>query len=191
MNTFSILFVDISIDQSSPVAKLPSNLVVEALRASDQNMRFPTNMIHKIDLQIIFIIVYYIIMKILSLITLGNGVKMSFEIKQKNFTPLNILNSVPLDVAKLPQDWNHRCKENRLWFEMEEPADKDMMVTVYEGPKDASVENGKGKEYTYHQSGLRYPHMLLPGTYIITFSNDQYTQLYVVFDHNKLSLEEY
>ena len=127
-------------------------------------------------------------MKILSLITLGNGVKMSFEIKQKNFTPLNILNGVPL-----PQEigWNHLCKENRLWFEMEEPADKDMMVTVYEGPKDASVENCKGKEYTYHQSGLRHPHMLLPGTYIITFSNDQYTQLSVVFDHNKLLLEEY
>ena len=166
-------------------------------------------------------IVYHIIMKILSLITLGNGVKMSFEIKQKNVTPSNILNGVPLDVsratlpektdifdarfnsnvqsprcakvAKLPQEigWDHLCKENRLWFEMEEPADKDMMVTVYEWPKDASVENGKGKEYTYHQSGLRYPHMLLPGAYIITFSNDQYTQLSVVFDHNKLSLEEY
>ena len=52
-----MLFVDISIDQSSPVAKLPSNLVVEALCASDQNKRFPTNMIHKIDLHIIFIIV--------------------------------------------------------------------------------------------------------------------------------------
>jgi hypothetical protein len=73
-------------------------------------MRFPTNMIHKIDLQIIFMIVYHIIMKILSLITLGNGVKMSFEIKQKIFTPLNILNGVPLEVAKLPQDWNHLCK---------------------------------------------------------------------------------
>jgi hypothetical protein len=164
-------------------------------------------------------------MKILSLITLGNGVKMTFEVKQKNFTPLNILNGmpsgVPLDVsratlpentdifdarlnsnvqsprcakvASLPQkiDWDHLCKENRLWFEMEEPADKDMMVTVYEVHKDSSVENGKCKEYTFHQSGLRYPHMLLPGAYIITFSNDQYTQLYVVFDHNKLSLEEY
>ena len=142
-------------------------------------------------------------MKILSLITLGNGVKMSFEIKQKNFTPLNILNGVPLDVSRATLQENtgifdalsnsnvHRCKENRLWFEMEEPADKDMMVTVYEGPKDASVENCKGKEYTYHQSGLRHPHMLLPGTYIITFSNDQYTQLSVVFDHNKLLLEEY
>jgi len=106
-------------------------------------------------------------MKIISLITLGNGVKMTFEVKQND------------------------SKENRLWFEMEEPGDKDMMVTVYEGPRDASVENCKGKEYTYHQSGLRYPHMLLPGTYIITFSNDQYTQLSVVFDHNKLSLEEY
>ena len=108
-------------------------------------------------------------MKILSLITLGNGVKMSFEVKQNDST------------------------ENRLWFEMEEPADKDMMVTVYEGPRDAPIciDTSKGKEYTYHQSGLRYPHMLLPGTYIITFSNDQYTQLSVVFDHNKLLLEEY
>ena len=172
MNTFSMLFVNISIDQ---------------------NMSFPTNMIHKIDLQIIFIIVYHIIMKILSLITLGNGVKMSFEIKQKNFTPLNILNGVPLDVAKLPQDLDHLCKENRLWFEMDEPADKDMRVTVYEVPKDAPmfIDTSKGKEYTFHQSGLRYPHMLLPGSYIITFSNDQYTQLSVVFDHNKLLLEEY
>jgi hypothetical protein len=76
---------------------------------------------------------------------------------------------------------------------MEEPANKDMMVTVYEVPKDAPIfiDTSKGKEYTFHQSGLRYPHMLLPGTYIITFSNDQYTQLSVVFDHNKLSLEEY
>jgi hypothetical protein len=49
---------------------------------------------------------------------------MSFEIKQQKFTPLNILNGVPLDVAKLPQDWNHLCKENRLWFEMEERAFK-------------------------------------------------------------------
>jgi len=144
-------------------------------------------------------------MKILSLITLGNGVKMSFEIKQNNFTPLNILNGmpsdVPLDVSRAtllrsncdPETADHLCKENRLWFEMEEPADKDMMVTVYEVPKDAPIfiDTSKGKEYTFHQSGLRYPHMLLPGTYIITFSNDQYTQLSVVFDHNKLSLEEY
>jgi hypothetical protein len=82
--------------------------------------------------------------------------------------------------------------KDRLWFEMDEPADKDMRVTVYEVPKDAPIfiDTSKGKEYTFHQSGLRYPHMLLPGTYIFTFSNDQYTQLSVVFHHNKLSFEE-
>ena len=84
-------------------------------------------------------------------------------------------------------------KKNRLWFEMDEPADKEMMVTVYEVPKDAPIfiDTSKGKEYTFHQSGLRYPHMLLPGTYIFTFSNDQYTQLSVVFENNKLSIGEY
>ena len=46
-------------------------------------------------------------MKILSLITLDNGVNMTFEIK-----------------------------ENRLWFEMDEPKDKEMMINVYEVPSD-------------------------------------------------------
>jgi len=84
-------------------------------------------------------------------------------------------------------------KENRLWFEMDEPADKEMRVTVYEVPKDAPIfiDTSKGKQNTFHQSGLRYPHMLLPGTYIFTFSNDQYTQLSVVFENNKLSIGEY
>ena len=103
-------------------------------------------------------------MKILSLITLENSVKMTFEIK-----------------------------ENKLWFEMDEPSDKEMMVTVYKVPLHASVniQDKKGDETTFHQSALGEKHMLLPGTYIFTFSNDQYTQLSVVFENNKLSIGEY
>ena len=144
-------------------------------------------------------------MKILSLITLGNGVKLTFEVKQNNFnhnsgqrafTPST---TKSIDDLRSPNELYMKDNQDiievkdRLWFEMDEPADKDMRVTVYEVPKDAPIfiDTSKGKEYTFHQSGLRYPHMLLPGTYIFTFSNDQYTQLTVVFNHNKLSCEEY
>ena len=143
-------------------------------------------------------------MKILSLITLGNGVKLTFEVKQNNFnhnsgqrafTPST---TKSIDDLRSPNELYMKDNQDiievkdRLWFEMDEPADKDMRVTVYEVPKDAPIfiDTSKGKEYTFHQSGLRYPHMLLPGTYIFTFSNDQYTQLSVVFHHNKLSFEE-
>ena len=105
-------------------------------------------------------------MKILSLITLENGVKMTFEVKQ-----------------------NH-SKEYRLWFDMDEPTDKDMLLTIYEVPND-NITIGKCKETTFHQSSLRCQHMLLPGSYIFTFSNDQYTQLSVVLNHKTLSLGEY
>lgn len=91
-------------------------------------------------------------MKIISLITLENGLNMTFEIK-----------------------------ENRLWFEMDEPLDKDMMVSIYEVPS--------GKETIFHQSALGQKHMLLPGTYIFTFNTDQYTHFTVVFNNNKMSFE--
>ena len=103
-------------------------------------------------------------MKILSCITLENGVNMTFEIIK-----------------------------NKLWFEMDEPTDKEMIVTIYEVPSDTYTIIGQkteGKETTYHQSALGQKHMLLPGTYIFTFSNDQYIKLTVVFNHNKLSFEE-
>jgi hypothetical protein len=168
-------------------------------------------------------------MKILSLITLGNGVKMTFEVKRTDDSA-NVMSSVRKYTTTSPIFIPEPHKENRLWFEMDEPADKEMMVTVYEVPKDAPIfidtgkgaftppttnsvgdlrspvgtegsnlehlrcseeEFGNGKEYTFHQSGLRYPHMLLHGTYIFTFSNDQYTQLSVVFENNNLSLGEY
>ena len=96
-------------------------------------------------------------MKILSLITLDNGVNMTFEIK-----------------------------ENRLWFEMDEPKDKEMLINVYEVPSDTCVT---GKETAFHQSALGVKHMLLPGTYIFTFSNDKYTHFNVVFNYNKVSFE--
>ena len=96
-------------------------------------------------------------MKILSLITLDNGIKMTFEIKQ-----------------------------NRLCFEMEEPKDTDKIVNVYEVPSDTCVT---GKETTFHQSALGVKHMLRPGTYVFTFSNDQYTHFTVIFNNNKMSFE--
>jgi len=96
-------------------------------------------------------------MDILSLISLENGVKMIFEIKQK-----------------------------KLWFEMDEPWDKDMIVNVYEVPSDTCVT---GKETAFHQSALGVKHMLRPGTYVFTFSNDQYTHFTVIFINNKMSFE--
>ena len=99
-------------------------------------------------------------MKILSLITLGNGVKLTFEVKN-----------------------------NMLFFEMDEPTDKDMMVTIYEVSSDPYEDGLLGQETVYHHSEL-YHKQLLPGTYIFTFSNDQYIKLTLVFNHNKLSFEE-
>uniref|UniRef100_A0A6C0HTT4 Uncharacterized protein n=1 Tax=viral metagenome TaxID=1070528 RepID=A0A6C0HTT4_9ZZZZ len=127
-------------------------------------------------------------MEILSCITLENGVDMTFTVKK-----------------------------NMLWFEMDEPTDKEMMVTIYgcgirsvvednhayseglrrspeeyEVPSDTYTIIGQkteGKETTYHHSELDKKR-LSPGTYIFTFSNDQYIKLTVVFNHNKLSFEE-
>ena len=165
-------------------------------------------------------------MKILSLITLGNGVKLTFEVKQNNFNlysgqgafaaiakqqkpsllTTNLVGDLRYEDRRSPDKFGQRyieapyqeldMKDNpdiievkdRLWVEMDEPTDKDMMVTVYEVPRDDPI--GQGKETTFHQSALRRQHMLLPGSYIFTFSNDQYTQLSVVFHHNKLSFEE-
>jgi len=126
-------------------------------------------------------------MKILSCITLENGVNMTFEIIK-----------------------------NKLWFEMDEPKDKEMMVTIYEVPSDTYTIIGQGaftppttnlvgdlrspekfgqktegKETTYHQSALGQKHMLLPGTYIFSFSNDKYIHLSVVLKYNKFSFEVY
>ena len=97
-------------------------------------------------------------MLIQSLITLENGVHMTFEVKH-----------------------------NRLWYEMDEPNDKDMMVTIYNAS--ALIQMFDDKETTFHQSALRQKRVLLPGTYIFTFSNDQYTKLTVEFINNKLSCE--
>lgn len=165
-------------------------------------------------------------MKILSLITLGNGVKLTFEIKQNNFNLYSgqwafaqpSLQQLNQKSTSCSDDFGQRIGEaregllttnlvgelymkdnqdiievkDRLWFEMDEPTDKEMRVTVYEVPKDSPIfiDTSKGKETTFHQSSLRGQHMLLPGTYIFTFSNDQYTQLSVVLNHNKLSFEE-
>jgi hypothetical protein len=96
-------------------------------------------------------------MKIHSLIMLDNDVYMVFEIIQ-----------------------------GRLWFEMDEPEDKDMTIDVYEVPSDTCIN---GKKTTYHQECLGVKHMLLPGTYIFTFNTHKKKQLTVVFKDNKLSFE--
>ena len=62
-------------------------------------------------------------MQIQSLITLENGVHMTFEVKH-----------------------------NRLWYEMDEPNDKDMMVTIYNAS--ALIQMFDDKETTFHQSAL-------------------------------------
>ena len=96
-------------------------------------------------------------MEIQSFVFLENGVNMTFEIKQ-----------------------------NKLWFEMDEPEDKEMMISIYEIPSDTYVI---GKETIFHQSALGVKHMLLPGTYIFTFNTDKYTHLTVIFNNNKMSFE--
>lgn len=96
-------------------------------------------------------------MEILSLITFDNGIHMTFQIAQKH-----------------------------LWFEMNEPEDKNMTIDVYQVPDDNCIH---GKKTTYHQQSLEVKHMLLPGTYIFTFNTHKKKQLTVVFKDNKLSFE--
>ena len=100
-------------------------------------------------------------MEILSLITLKNGVDMTFEMK-----------------------------ENIVSFEMDQPTDKDMTVTVHAVPYDADaiIQKTEGIQRTFHHSALD-KHTLRPGTYIFTFSNDPSIHLSVVFINNKLSFE--
>ena len=98
-------------------------------------------------------------MDILSCITLENGVDMTFTVKN-----------------------------NTLWFEMDEPKDKEMMVTIYEVLCDTHKDGLLGQENVYHHSELDKKY-LTPGTYIFRFSNDQYNKLTVIFNHNKLSFE--
>jgi hypothetical protein len=89
-------------------------------------------------------------------------------------------------------DITFEIKENRLWFEMDEPEDKDMIITIYEVPSDTHTiigQGAEGKKTIFHQSALGPKHMLLPGTYIFTFSNDKHMHLSVVFIYNKLSFE--
>jgi hypothetical protein len=125
-------------------------------------------------------------MEILSCITLENGVDMTFTVKK-----------------------------NMLWFEMDEPTDKEMMVTIYgcgtrsvvednhayseglrrspeeyEVPNDTYEDGFLGKETIYHHSEIDKKR-LSPGTYIFTFSNDKYIHLSVTFLYNKLSFEVY
>jgi len=102
-------------------------------------------------------------MEILSLITLKNGVDMTFEIK-----------------------------ESILSFEMDQPTDKDMMVTIHAVPydTDAIIQKTEGLQWTFHHSTLNKK-LLRPGTYIFTFSNDPSVHLSVVFINNKLSFEVY
>ena len=103
-------------------------------------------------------------MEILSLITLKNGVNMTFEMK-----------------------------ESILSFEMDQPTDKDMTVTVHAVPydKNALIQKTEGIQRTFHHSTLEKKYMLRPGTYIFTFSNDPSVHLSVVFINNKLSFEVY
>ena len=100
-------------------------------------------------------------MKILSHITLDNGVNMTFEVKN-----------------------------NMLWIKMDEPTDKEMMVTIYEVLSNNTGQKTEGKETTYHHSELDKKHLFY-GTYIFTFSNDKYIHLTVVFMFNKLIFEVY
>jgi hypothetical protein len=102
-------------------------------------------------------------MEILSLITLKNGVDMTFEIK-----------------------------EGILSFEMDQPIDKDMMVTIHAVPydTDAIIQKIEGLQKTFHHSTLGKK-LLRPGTYLFTFSNDPSVHLSVVFINNKLSFEVY
>jgi hypothetical protein len=129
-------------------------------------------------------------MEILSLITLKNGVDMTFEIK-----------------------------ESILSFEMDQPTDKDMMVTIHAVPNssglcsnkvayrvsseeatrsvcplpydtDAIIQKTEGLQCTFHHSALNKK-LLRPGTYIFTFSNDPSVHFSVVFINNKLSFEVY
>ena len=103
-------------------------------------------------------------MVILSLITLENGVNMTFEMK-----------------------------DGILSFEMDQPEDKDMIITIHAIPydKNALIQKTEGIQSTFHQSTLEKKYMLRPGTYRFTFSNDPSIHLSVVFINNKLSFEVY
>jgi pyruvate/oxaloacetate carboxyltransferase len=103
-------------------------------------------------------------MDILSLVTLKNGVDMTFEMK-----------------------------DGILSFKMDQPEDKDMMVTIHAIPydTDAIIHKTEGIQSTFHQSTLEKKYMLRPGTYRFTFSNDPSVHLSVVFINNKLSFEVY
>jgi hypothetical protein len=70
-------------------------------------------------------------------------------------------------------------KNDKLWFELDEPEDKDLTITLLDG-------NSKQK-YTIRQDEEIEP--LDVGSYIFIFNTLQKTVLSVIFKDNKLAFE--
>ena len=77
-------------------------------------------------------------------------------------------------------------KNGKLYFELDEPEDKNLTFDFHEYPNEAYPQ---GRRTKVHQSKITGPVELEPGTYKFTFNTIRKTQLIVFFKDNKISYE--